>query len=363
MIYRVFDPKGYDGIFEWPRKAAATALALMLASAVLPTPAAGRPAPPEKPDFTNLSLEELLNIDITPINVLGSHTHLSGEFMVGYRYSFQRFAGDLDGTREVGAAEVLAHYPYYHTFMNQQMHMTEVMYAPNDRLTLMGMGQFMKMDMGHQLANGSTFNTHSEGVGDTELVAIYNLLGNPHRLGHRLMLSAGLSLPTGSVDERYFGKVLEYEMQTGSGTFDVLPGVTYIGSTESWSWGAQLAGVIHTGSNDHDYRVGDMYRIGAWGHYKISDWVGPLLRMEWKQWATIHGSDPNLVASVNPASDARLQAGQRLDVLAGVQFYVPEGTFKGLRLGLEGGAPAYQSLAGPNLKMDWLLSFNLSFSF
>ena len=47
----------------------------------------------------------------------------------------------------------------------------------------------------------------------------------------------------------------------------------------------------------------------------------------------------------------------------GLNFYVPHGVLKGNRLSIEGGMPVYQSLAGPNLKTDWLITVGWSYTF
>src|SRR5678816_3975304 len=63
---------------------------------------------PDKPqDLTGLSLEALLHEEITPINVLGSHTHPKGTFMIGYRYMYTDMSHNQAGTRDVSGAEGL----------------------------------------------------------------------------------------------------------------------------------------------------------------------------------------------------------------------------------------------------------------
>jgi hypothetical protein len=281
--------------------------------------------------------------------------------MFGYRYTFEKYEGNLDGTREVSAAEVLSKYPVHHTFMDSQMHMMELMYAPSDRWTVMAMAQYMQMDMGHLRANGTTFTAVSEGFGDTELMALYTVLGDPRKDMHHLVLNGGISLPTGTIDKTDAGSPLEYPMQLGSGTFDLLPGITYLGMSESFSWGAQAAGSLRMGRNDRGYRLGDMYRLGAWGHYKIAEWIGSSIRLEWRDWQNISGADLALNPARNPAFDPNKQQGRRLNILAGMHLYAPEGALKGLRFSVEGGLPIYQNLSGPNLKQAWTVSAGISY--
>jgi hypothetical protein len=49
--------------------------------------------------------------------------------------------------------------------------------------------------------------------------------------------------------------------------------------------------------------------------------------------------------------------------MLGLHFYAPRGSFKGTRFTIEGGFPLYQSLNGPQLETDWLLSLGLSHTF
>jgi len=315
-------------------------------------------------ELFKLSLEELSQLEVTHLNVLGSHTHLQGEWMFGYRFMFVNMEGNLDGTRDVSDAEVLQTYPLAHTIMSMEMHMLEVMYAPSDNLTLMAMGQYARNSMDHLRTNGTTFSTESEGFGDTSFMALYTVLGDARKPGHRLLVNAGLSLPSGSIDEHNnVGARLEYAMQLGSGTVDLMPGATYLGQSGDWAWGAQALGTLRLGKNDNGYRLGDNYRLNAWAHHRVTDWFGPSLRVDWHDWDNVHGADPQMNPATNPAFDATKQKGRRLDLLLGLNFYAPRGALKGNRLNIEAGLPVYQSLAGPNMKTDWFVTAGWSYSF
>ncbi len=54
-----------------------------------------------------------------------------------------------------------------------------------------------------------------------------------------------------------------------------------------------------------------------------------------------------------PTADPNRRGGERVDLLFGVNFYVPEGSLKGHRLAVRAGLPIYQSLDGPQLETDW----------
>jgi len=52
-------------------------------------------------DLTGLSLEELYNLDVIQLNVIGGHTHPAHEIMFGYEFMFMDMGGHLSGTRDV----------------------------------------------------------------------------------------------------------------------------------------------------------------------------------------------------------------------------------------------------------------------
>src|SRR5579863_334906 len=84
-------------------------------------------------DLTGLSLEELYNLDIVQPNVLGGHTHPSGQIMFGYEYMHTRMSGLYQGTHTISPAQAFAQgFTTVHTGMDMDMHMFELMYAPTE---------------------------------------------------------------------------------------------------------------------------------------------------------------------------------------------------------------------------------------
>ena len=53
-----------------------------------------------------------------------------------------------------------------------------------------------------------------------------------------------------------------------------------------------------------------------------------------------------------PTADASLQGGERIDVLAGINFH-SSGGGTGHRLAIEVGAPVYENLDGPQMSTSW----------
>ena len=294
-----------------------------------------------------------------PIGVMGDHTHNAGEFMLSYRYMYMDMQGMRNGTNNLSNQQVLEDYMVTPLKMDMQMHMFGLMYAPTDYITLMGMVPYIKKSMSHLTRMGARFKTESEGFGDIKFTGLIKVFDN---YDQRIHINAGMSFPTGSIDKKDdtpmgSNQQLPYPMQLGSGTFDLLPGITYLGQHNDISWGAQVSGVIRLGENDRDYRLGNRFDATAWGAYDWFNWVSTSARMDWQSWGNIHGADSALNPGMVPTADTDNQGGNRLDLLFGMNFYVPEGPtlIKGQRLAVEFGFPIYQDLDGPQLETDWVL--------
>lgn len=333
----------------------------LMVAAALATAAPGAAAD----DLAKLSLEQLLETQLTAMGITSiHHTHEKGEWMLQYHYMRMGMDGNRDGTSRMSSGEVLARYPVTPTSMDMEMHMLHVMHAPTERLTLMAMVPWVRLTMDHKTRMGGGFTTESEGLGDVKLAALFSAWRNE---GHRLVAEFGTSFPTGSIDEKDntpMGFVrLPYPMQLGSGTFDLLPALTYLGQTELWAWGARADGVLRTGRNDNDYRLGHRAGATAWIARKLLPFLSASLRLDGQAWGNISGADPQLNPRLVPTADPDLRAGRRLDVLLGLNLFALEGRLAGNRIGVEGGVPIYQWLDGPQLETDYRLSIAWDWTF
>ena len=329
-------------------------------------------APAEPQDLTGLSLDELYNMDIVQPNILGGHTHPAGQWMFGYDYMHTTMEGLYQGTHMVPPSEVFAEgFPVVHIKMDMEMQMFDVMQAPTEWLTLMAMLPVKYMSMLHQEANGATFRQSDAGIGDFEFMGMYTFYGDIRKGGNRLVLNMGLSAPTGRIDATDYKDgnnhnplaELEYPMQLGSGTWDPMPGLTYLGDSGKWAWGAQTIETIRLGRNYHDYRLGNEYKISAWDSYAITEWFAPSLRLEGLRWGNISGADPALAYNPTPEARPYLRSGELLNLYMGLNFYLPHGLLKGTRFMLEGGFPVYQNLNGPQLGTAWMINAGWTYAF
>jgi hypothetical protein len=277
------------------------------------------------------------------------------QWMVGYQYMFEKLDGILDGTHAISAANVLNRFQTTPTDMTMHTHMGMIMYAPTNRSTLMAMLPYAAMSMGELHRDGTRSTERSKGIGDLELRGLYSLYAAKD-LRHRILANFGVGFPTGSVNQLDAeGIRTEYPMQTGSGTFSLLPGFTYLGQALPWSWGAEFNSTVRLGRNEHGYRLGNRYEPRIWAERQLTSWVSLSAGASGELWENIHGSDSLLDPTDEPAKDANLQGGKRLNALFGVDFHPSTGFFKGQQFLVQGDVPVMQSLDGPQLKRSHML--------
>lgn len=287
-----------------------------------------------------------------PIGVMQDHAHAAGTVMAGFRYRIVDFQGLGHGARYTSELRTLERFPIAPTSMRRVMYDLSLMWAPVDFVTVMAMTTFADFQMQNRTSSLGTFDTTAAGIADTRLTTIWRIL----RLSRQqLLLNLGMSFPTGSTDEVDRtplgpGTRLPYPMQLGSGSWEILPGITYVGQTFDYSWGGQALASFRLGKNDQDWRRGHAVTTTLWFAYRFVEWMSASARVAYDYSGDVDGADPALSRSSSPAADPNLQSMHRLAVLFGANLYAPKGTFRSLRMAIEGGFVPFQSLDGPQLK-------------
>lgn len=278
-------------------------------------------------DLTQLDLEQLLELELIPIDVLGSHIHLKGQWMVGYRF--------MHMTMEGGHARE-ANYPVLPEHMRMSMHMVEVMYGLTNRLTLMAMLGYRQATMESRTAQGVHFETTASGLNDLHLAVHYAL--HPGAT-HYLVGLLGVQVPVGRVDVRDdtpmgADQPLPYPMRPGSGTWDLILGLTSIHRLGNWNLGVHGDALWRTGTNRYGYRLGHRVHAGVWVTYRVRAWMAWTLHVDAHVLGDVQGRDARLNPSMTPAADPTLQGGRHLTVQPALNLYVPDGPLKGMRWSL-----------------------------
>jgi hypothetical protein len=342
-----------------------------------------------------------------PAGVMFDHMlHQAGDFMLGYRYMFHRMAGEtLNGRSTASDAEIVGRgcgeFRCTQTALDHtmHMHMLDLMYAPSDWLNLMLMPQFTDMDMDLrelpalddpglppaapvEHVHGAGRGHGTGGVGDTVMAALVKLFDQP---GHHLHLGLGVSAPTGEVDIRFSNikegnvgkddedgdgrndrddRFIHYGMQLGSGTWDLLPSLTYTGEGARWSWGGQLSGIYRLeDENESGYALGDQFQATAWGSYGLTDWLSASVRGVYTTQGEIKGRFNGPQALSMPMDFPANYGGRFWDVGVGLDAVVPIGDFAGNRLSVEWLQPIEDDANGFQLERDGALFATWSLKF
>ena len=304
---------------------------------------------------------------------VGHHSHKAGDWMLSYRFMRMAKSGHRIGTDTVSPEYIVTNVTNWAgtplrvvpESATMQKHVIGAMFSPTDRVTLMAMIPYIRKEMNLITFQGprgtnrlGTFTVRSQGFGDPQISARTRLYSDAM---HRLHLTMGLRLPVGSIDNRgtvltpmntRASMTLPYPMQIGSGSFGLLPGLSYAGNSGDISWGAQYMAAIQLNDNKRQYRLGDHHNLAAWGRIQVQDQLGFSLRARgWTQ-GRIKGRDRRINAPVQ-AADPRFQGGNHVDMTLGADFTFSSGFLRGNRLSSEFILPVYQNLNGPQIANDW----------
>ena len=323
-----------------------------------------------------------------PIGVMGDHAHDKGEWMLSYRFMHMDMQGNRTGTDAIAADSIVTGMPnrffgrpmqpptlrIVPVKMSMQMHMFGAMYAPAQWLTLMVMGMYVEKEMEHVTYMGSrgttrrgSFKVKTDGIGDTGLSGLIKL-HDGHT--HDIHINAGVSLPTGSNTRTH--EILTppgtrptvrvpYAMQLGSGTYDLMPGITWNGRAEKWYWGGQYLGTFRLGS-DNGYSLGDKHTLSAWLNYQWQPFISTALRLQYDALGRIDGMDPDIAGPVQTA-DPDNYGGDVVNLNLGVNLVGQTGGLAGHRLAVEASLPLHRDLNGPQMETDWSITAGWQYAF
>lgn len=329
-------------------------------------------------DLTDLSLTELINVDIEDRTVARS-----GDWHLGYQYTLVRFNGYRKGQSRVSDSSLIGPpngttYPILQTTILQEAHAIELGYNMDDATRVDLVIPFIRQSTEHKsiVPGFSGFTIRSDGLGDFSLM-LSRTFGIDEN--SRWTLAAGLGIPVGSVTEKGHtpagpGSQLPYTMQTGSGTWDIPLSISYarslgdLGQLRSVSWGGQAFAKIRTGRNHRGYRLGDQFLAATWIESGLSDWLSTSVRLIGQSWGRIEGTDKNFPGPIfpTPVADPDNFGGTKVNLVVGLSFHGPTNGpawLRGQSFDVSYGRPIHQSLHGPQPEEDWRLHAGWGFAF
>ena len=334
------------------------------------------PANKSSPDVAPLARTEKITV---PAGVFGANAIDEGRLMIGYTPMYMHMQDNYIGSSGVSAETIVTTVPsavklgngtsemyrIVPTSMNVSAQMFHVMYGVADGVTLMAMTSYLDKSMNMTTYAGSSgakvlgqSSGVTSGFGDTALNSLWRI----YRSGTgSAQLGLGLSLPTGSINEttsmlspanRMMTMRASYGMQLGSGTLDFLPGLTYTGHEERWSWGTAYRGRIALNGNSNGYRYANKHELDLWGGYGLTHGVTLTGRLAGSTQGAIRGADAQ-ISGLMPGSNPAFYGGRRIDLFGGVDIPGKAMGFKSGKLSIEAGNTVYRNLNGPQLGSSW----------
>lgn len=298
-----------------------------------------------------------------PISVMGDHYHKKGEFMLSYRYMPMWMDGNLQSSNDVSNEDIYEDYMIAPQKMSMDMHMLGVMYAPSDQITLMIMGSYINNSMDLKTGMGVDFLTESGGLGDLTISSLIKIMNRNKQSLHG---NVGVSIPTGDIDQRDATPMadnaqLAYPMQLGSGTWDPSLGLTYLGQSDKFSWGAQSIYKVRIGENSENYTLGNRFDVVGWGAIKLSKSFSLSTSLSYYDTQKIDGVDADLNPLMMPLFNTINSGRSQIDVGLGTNFLIPKGSFKNLRLAAEVKIPTFQEVNGIQMKNTLMATFGVQY--
>lgn len=308
----------------------------------------------------------------------GAHVVRAGEIRLAVAAGYMRMEGNYMGSSRVSPETIVTTVPSNVTmgttremyrivpsWMSIESVAIHAMYGVTDDVNVTLMAPYLRkaMSMTTFAGNSGTTvlgqsNSSTQGAGDATAGAIWRFHQNA---GSYALLNLGVSLPTGSTTESMtmlspMNKLMtgraSYGMQLGTGTVDLLPGLTYVSNDGGWSWGAAYRGRFATGTNSEGYHYGDKHQLDVWKGYTMGQGVTVTGRIAASAQGSIRGADPQ-ISGLMQGSNPNFYGGRKIDVVAGLALSGAALGVKGANLAVEVGDTVYQYLNGPQLGSSW----------
>ena len=328
-------------------------------------------------DLMDLSIEDLFSTNV----VTQEEQQVDRKrWHVAYTYGQSQFSEYYNGTTSLAYEDVLYrpgkmrtkdNYPVVPTEISQEIHALLIGYDLDQDITLRVALPFIKQSSDHIsiIPGYDAFNISSSGIGDVVVLAdipVGRTFNSTWRIG------AGLSLPTGSIDEQGDtprapgNQQLPYTMQIGSGTFDLPLLGSYEKFENGFRWGLDAGATIRLNENDRNYRLGHKFSLASWFKFTSVGLIEPGIRLAYRWQGKISGEDTDLSVPIPafpypaPVADPNDFGGQQVDLA--IFARLPVGN-SGWFISAEYSEPLYLNLNGPQSSEKFHANITIGTSF
>ena len=289
-----------------------------------------------------------------PIGVMADHFHKKGEWMVSLRVTNMEMKKNILNGKSISNDEVLKQpnpyaampmmmknsestsmlngvpmkakdHPHSSVMkmpmnlsvipqkMTMKMIMLGAMYAPSDKVTLMGMAMFNDKEMTLDTHQGmmqrkylGTFETSSSDLSKVSISALYNLHDSDDSRWHLIFgleKSIGENSAKGNVltpMNMISSITLPYGMQSSDSALRLISGVTNVRSIKDFILGNQL--LVKKVIDEKDWNYGDEFEYNIWFQGAFSKSASYSIRLNYKDQDSIDGRDKKIMAPVQTAN-------------------------------------------------------------
>ena len=332
-------------------------------------------------DLADLSMQDLMRLNVRDESLTGES--FRERWSVEYSYRQLRLDGYQMDDNSVGIMEILftpgqmrtdRNFPVVPVKSTQEVHTFDLGYRVNDKLKLSLSVPFIRQDTDHisSVTGFEAFNISSSGIGDISLISTLYVPINDRSAWQ---FSAGVSFPTGSIDERgdtprngagTFER-LPYTKQLGTGTWDFPLSISYLRNQGSLDWGAQVTARTHLGENSNDYHLGNRYGLNIWAQYFTKTYFHPGVKLAWQHIDRIHGADVSLTMPgpfpyAAPIANPSFFGGNNINLSLLLKVCNGETHCKKYA-DLEFTKPVYRNMTGVQPKEDYQFSISFGLKF
>jgi len=280
--------------------------------------------------------------------VLGDRLLPEGTLSIAYTFEQADYDGIRFGTDEISAFDVFQVFGYTLAPFDRQDrgHILQLAYGVTDRITVRGSARFLDYERDLINEDLELARTENDGIGDVEVEGLLQAYASDAFRAHA---SLGLEIPVGSFDGNGLNVLagagesrLPYSMQTGNGSFTVVPGLTLATQNEVGTVGFQAKARFRLGANDSGWQEGDELEAKMWAGYRFGDILAVNSGIRVLRYGSIEGFDPALDPLFDPANDVILSGGTVVSVPLGATIAVDSGLLENYQFQAEIDWPIHQ---------------------
>ncbi len=292
--------------------------------------------------------------------VLGDRILPEGMLHVGYMFEQADYEDIFFGSERIGAIDVFDLYTLSPFDRLDRRHRLQFSYGVTDYLTLRASGVFVdfqrdvvaETESPGELLLASTSN---DGIGDVDIEGLVRLYESDSFLAH-----AGLALefPVGDYDATDFNLAtstqtrLPYNMQRGSGSTSLVPGVTLSTQNEHGTVGVQVRTRLRLNNGAFGWRAGNEVEGKLWAGYRINDVIALTSGVRAFSFGSIEGFDESLDPTRDPAEDVILSGGTVVSIPLGLNVLLDQGFLEGNMFSFEFDWAVHQEYDNVRLGVD-----------